>query len=206
MISVAVQKLFWLVPIWFVYLFVCLFLFLLPWETDLRKHLYGLCQRNVLLMFSPKSFMVSCFMCKCLSHFEFIFVHGVRVCSSSIDLHAAVQLSYHHLLKILFPILYSCLLWQRISDHRYLGLLLDSLFCSIDQYVSFCTDTTLFDYCSFTVLSEVRKSYSSCFFFLQDCFGNSGSFGSIQIFGIFVLVLWKIQLWVLSSFWIGNCR
>ena len=36
-----------------------------------------------------------------LSHFEFIFVFGVRVCSNFIDLHAAVQLSQHHLLKIL---------------------------------------------------------------------------------------------------------
>ena len=40
--------------------------------------------------------MVSCLMFKSLSHFEFIFVHGVRVCSSYIDLHAAVQFSQHH--------------------------------------------------------------------------------------------------------------
>ena len=32
-------------------------------------------------------------MFKYLSHFEFIFVHGVRVCSSFIDLYAAVQFS-----------------------------------------------------------------------------------------------------------------
>ena len=38
-------------------------------------------------------------MFKSLSHFEFIFVHGVKVCSNFIDLHAAVQLSQHHLLK-----------------------------------------------------------------------------------------------------------
>ena len=60
-----------------------------------------------------------CLMFKSLSHFEFIFVHGVRVCSNFlrvcsnfIDLHAAIQLSQHHLLKRLFPILYSCLLCQ----------------------------------------------------------------------------------------------
>ena len=34
-----------------------------------------------------------------LSHFEFIFVHGERVCSNFTDLHVAVQLSQHHLLK-----------------------------------------------------------------------------------------------------------
>ena len=34
--------------------------------------------------------MVSRFMFKSLSHFEFIFVHGVRVCSNFIGLHATV--------------------------------------------------------------------------------------------------------------------
>jgi len=43
--------------------------------------------------------MVSCLMFKFLRPFEFIFVHGVRVCSSFIDLHAAVQSSQQHLLK-----------------------------------------------------------------------------------------------------------
>ena len=35
---------------------------------------------NVLPMFSSRSFMVSCLMFKSLSHFEFIFVYGVREC------------------------------------------------------------------------------------------------------------------------------
>ena len=43
--------------------------------------------------------MVSCLIFKSLSHFEFIFVYGVRVCSNFIDVHAVVQLSQHHLLK-----------------------------------------------------------------------------------------------------------
>ena len=51
--------------------------------------------------------MVSCLISKSSSHFEFIFVHGVRVCSNVIDLHAAVQLSQHHLLNKLFSPLYS---------------------------------------------------------------------------------------------------
>ena len=42
-------------------------------------------------------------MFKSLSHFEYlcvcVCVCGVRVCSNFIDLHAAVQLSQHHLLK-----------------------------------------------------------------------------------------------------------
>jgi len=36
---------------------------------------------------------------KSFSHFEFIFMHGVRMCSSFIDLHAAVQVSQQYLLK-----------------------------------------------------------------------------------------------------------
>ena len=54
---------------------------------------------DVLPMFLSRSFMVSCLTFKFISHFEFIFVPGVRVCSSFIDLHAAVQFSQHHLLK-----------------------------------------------------------------------------------------------------------
>ena len=60
--------------------------------------------------------MVSCLTFKPLSHFEFIFVHGVRVRSNFIDLHVAVQFSQHYLLKRLFPILYSSLLCQRLTD------------------------------------------------------------------------------------------
>ena len=47
---------------------------------------------NVLLVFSSRSFLVSCFIFKTLGHFEFIFMHDVRVCFNFIDLHAAVQL------------------------------------------------------------------------------------------------------------------
>ena len=65
---------------------------------------------NVLPMFSSRSLMVSCLMFKSLSYFEFIFVHGVRVFSSFIDLHEAVQFSWYHLIKRLFPVLHSCLL------------------------------------------------------------------------------------------------
>ena len=43
--------------------------------------------------------MVLCLIFKYLSHFEFIFVYSVRLCSNFIDLHAIVQFSQHHLLK-----------------------------------------------------------------------------------------------------------
>ena len=47
---------------------------------------------NVLPVFSSMILMVSFLMFKPLSHFEFISMHNVRVCSSFTDLHAAVQL------------------------------------------------------------------------------------------------------------------
>ena len=36
--------------------------------------------------------MVSCFIFKTLGHFEFIFMHDVRVCFNFTDLYVAVQL------------------------------------------------------------------------------------------------------------------
>ena len=71
--------------------------------------------------------MVSCLTFKSQAILSFLCVHGVRVCSNFIDLHAAVQLSQHHLLKRLFPILYSCLLCQRLIDCRCVGLFLGLL-------------------------------------------------------------------------------
>ena len=69
---------------------------------------------NVLPMFSSRSFMVSCLIFRPLSHFEFIFVYGVRVCSNFTDLHVAVQLSQHHLLKRLsFP---QCIFYQTYKE------------------------------------------------------------------------------------------
>ena len=61
-----------------------------------KKTLLRFMSKNVLLMFSSRSFMVSYLIFKSLSHFEFIFVHGVRVYSNFADLHAAVQLFQHH--------------------------------------------------------------------------------------------------------------
>ena len=46
---------------------------------------------RVLLMFSSTSFIVSGLTLKSLIHFEFIFVYGVRKCSSFILLHVVFQ-------------------------------------------------------------------------------------------------------------------
>ena len=54
---------------------------------------------SVLPMFSSKSFRVSGLMFRSLIHFEFIFVYGVRKCSSFILLQVVDQFSQHHLVK-----------------------------------------------------------------------------------------------------------
>ena len=70
-------------------------------------------------MFSSRSLMVSCLTFKSLSPFEFICVHGVRGCSSFIDLHAAVQFSQDHVRKrpsfSWFMFLAPC---RRLTDRR----------------------------------------------------------------------------------------
>ena len=69
--------------------------------------------KSILFVFSSKSFIVSGLIIKSLIHFELILVYGVRECSNFILLHAAVQFSQHHLLKIL-SFLY-CLLFPPLS-------------------------------------------------------------------------------------------
>ena len=50
-------------------------------------------------MFSSRSFIVSGLTFRSLIHFEFIFVYGVRKCSTFILLQVVDQISPHHLLK-----------------------------------------------------------------------------------------------------------
>ena len=50
-------------------------------------------------MFYSRSFIVSGLMLRSLIHFEFIFVYGVRKCSSFILLQVVDHFSQHHLLK-----------------------------------------------------------------------------------------------------------
>ena len=56
---------------------------------------------RVLPMFSSRSFIVYGLMFRSLIHFEFIFVYGVRKCSSFILLQVVDQFFQHHLLKSL---------------------------------------------------------------------------------------------------------
>ena len=54
---------------------------------------------SVLLMFSSRSCIVSGLALRSLIHFEFIFVYGVRKCSSFILLQVVDQISQPHLLN-----------------------------------------------------------------------------------------------------------
>ena len=54
---------------------------------------------SVLPMFSSRNFIVSGLTFRSLIHFDFIFVFGVRECSSFILLQVVDQFSQHHLLK-----------------------------------------------------------------------------------------------------------
>ena len=135
--------------------------------------------------------MVSCLMFKSLSHFEPFFVHGVRVFSNFINLHATGQLSQHHMLKEALYILVSFVkdeltigVWVYFSALHSVPLICMFVFVPVPH----CCD-----YCSIVVLSEVWESYASCLvFFPWDCFGDSVFYGSILIFGLLFLV--KITL------------
>ena len=69
-------------------------------------------------MFSFRSFIVSCLVFRSLLHFEFVFVYGIRKCSSVILLQVVDQFSQHHLLKRLFFL--HCIFLPPLSNIRCL--------------------------------------------------------------------------------------
>jgi len=110
-----------------------LLLFLFPWETALEETFFIVDVRVCFVCGSSWSLMVSYLIFKSLSHLKFIFVHGVRVYSSFIDLHASVQFPQPQLVKTscLFPTLHSCHLCQRLIECGVVTLFLGSLCCPI---------------------------------------------------------------------------
>ena len=123
-----------------------------------KKNIASIYVRECFAYIFFKSCMESYFIFKSLSHFEFIFVYGVRMCSNFIDLHATVQLSQHHLLKRLSFL--HCILYYPLSKINWiLGVWVyfwalssaPSIHISVFVPIPCC-----FDYCSFAVLSEWR--------------------------------------------------
>ena len=74
-----------------------------------KKILLWFMSKSILYIFSSKSFIVSSLTFRSLIHFEFIFVCGVRECSSFIVFLVAILFSQDHLLKRLSFFLYSLL-------------------------------------------------------------------------------------------------
>ena len=101
--------------------------------------------KSVLPMFSSKSFIVSGLRFSSLIHFEFIFVYGVKECSSFIFLYVAVQFSQHHLLKRLSFL--HCLVCHGLIDHRCVDLFLGFPFCSINLYFCLVLISMSVNYC-----------------------------------------------------------
>ena len=129
-------------------------------------------------MFSSKSFIVSGLMFRSLIHFEFIFVYGVRKCSSFFLLQVVDQFSQHHLLNIFFSPLY--ILASFIKDKVSIGAwvylwafyFVPLIYISVFVLVPYCLDD-----CGFVVEPEVRQVDSSSSILLsQDCFGCSRFF------------------------------
>ena len=74
--------------------------YFLSFRRQIQKQiLLWFTSKDVLPMFSSRSLIVSGRTFRCLIHFEFIFVYGIRECSNFIVLHVALQFFQHHLLK-----------------------------------------------------------------------------------------------------------
>ena len=129
---------------------------------------------SVFPMFSSRSYIVSGLTFRSLIHFEFIFVYGVRKCSSFILSHVVDQFSQHHLLKrlsflhcIFLPplskIKVSIGVWIYLWAFYFVPLIYISVFVPVPH----CLDD-----CSFIVYPEVRQDDSSRSILLsQDCLG-----------------------------------
>ena len=156
-------------------------LFLLLWETDLKRHCYDLCQKCFAYV-SSRNCLASCFTLKSLSHFEFIFVYGMMECSNCIDLHGSPAFTtslaeeIHHPLPpatlYILAFFVEDLLMVGVWVYLWALYFVPLIHMSVFMPVSCC-----FDYCSSIVLFDVWEGYASSFsLFHQYCFGNSGSF------------------------------
>ena len=124
-------------------------------------------------MFSSMRFMVSGLTFRSLIHFEFIFVYGVRKCSSFIRLQVVDQFSQHHLLKTLSFL--HCIFLPPLSKIRcpYVrGFIWAFYFVSLIYISVFVPVPYHLDGCGFVLEPAVRQVDSSSSILLsQDCFG-----------------------------------
>ena len=91
------------------------------------------------------------------------------------------------------PILYSCLLCQRLIDYKGVSLFLSSPFCSISLHVCLEPVPHCLDYRSFVILSEVWESYTPAWFLF------------LRIALAILSLLWfHINLWIVGSSSVKN--
>ena len=125
-------------------------------------------------MFSSRSFILYGLTFRSLIHFEFIFVYGVRKCSSFILLQVVDQFSQHHLLKdvVFFPLyIFAPFVKDKMSIGSWIFLwafyFVPLIYIYVFVPVPYCLDD-----CDFVVESEVRQVDSSSSILLsQDYFG-----------------------------------
>ena len=149
---------------------------------------------SVLPMFSSRSFIVSDLTFRYLIHFEFIFMYGVRKCSSFILLQVDDQFSHHNLLKRLSFL--HCIFLPPLSK---IGAFIKNW---IYLWAFYFVPMIYFCLCASTILSRwlwlCSRAWSQAGWILQ--FHSSFSrllwlfevfCISIQIVKLFVLALWK---------------
>ena len=114
-------------------------------------------------MFSSRTFIASGLIFRSLIHFEFIFVYGVRKCSTFILLQVVDQFSQHHLLKRLSfsnCISLASFIEDKVSIGSWIYLWafysVPLIYISVFVPVPYC-----FDDCSFVGYSEVSQVDSS---------------------------------------------
>ena len=126
-------------------LFIVFLLLLVLLVLYLRIHCQSQGHEDLLLCFLLRVlYYIFALTLKYLSHFELVFVYGVREGSNFILLHVGIRLSQEHLLRSLFfPLLNSFDPLVEKVDHRHMSLFLDSQFYSIDLCVYPYASTTL---------------------------------------------------------------
>ena len=130
------------------------------------------------------NFLVSGLTFTALIHFEFIFVYHVRKFSTFILWHVAAQFFYHHSLKRLSFPHYTFLPSFSKVIHRFMGLCLELLSCTIVLYLCFCSHTIL---SWWLLLCVIVWSQEGWFLHLH-------SFSRMFcLFGVFCVSIWIVR-------------
>ena len=159
-VSFAVQKLSSLIKS---HLFIFVFISIILGGRS-KRILLWFRSKNVLPVFSSKSFSVYCF--TFFIHLEFMFVYGVRKCSTFIILHIAVQFSQHHFLKK--PSFLHCVFLPPLSKLK------SPLVCGFISRLSILFHWSISLLCASTILSWLLQLSSEVQsqegWFFQFCF------------------------------------